>query len=137
MNNGLESLCEKILPPHFLIQPDSGAVQLEAASKESNSTQPVKFAIRPTIRNNNKLDRDQVIRTVADKVTELGQGKHTVDLKGYEKLILVDIYRNVVGMSVVGSEFETLKRFNLAELHASHFNDDTQDQREAKAEAVA
>ncbi|KIV82124.1 hypothetical protein PV11_04254 [Exophiala sideris] len=109
LNNGLESLCDEVLPPHF---------QVETMSKGC------KFAIRPTIRNNNKLDRDQVIRVVADKIGALGQGMHTVDLKGYDKLVLVDVYRNVVGMSVVGDEFEKLKRFNLAEIHASLLNGD-------------
>ncbi|KAK5446422.1 hypothetical protein LTS15_009761 [Exophiala xenobiotica] len=112
--NGLESLCDEVLPAHFKVQ----SVDPTAA------VQVCKFAIRPTIRNNNKLDRDQVIKVVADKVTALGNGKHTVDLKGYDKLILVDVYRNIVGMSVVGNEFESLKRFNLAEIHALHFDED-------------
>jgi tRNA acetyltransferase TAN1 len=69
----------------------------------------------------------------------VGDG-HKVDLSGYDLLILVEIYKvrtsrfavyllsdfsnsgyakiwqNIVGMSVVGSDFEKLKRFNLAEL---------------------
>lgn len=47
--------------------------------------------------------------------------EHKVDLKNYEKLILVDVYRNVVGMSVVGEAREhedQLRRFNLAEIYA-------------------
>jgi tRNA acetyltransferase TAN1 len=97
-----------------------------------------KFAIRPSIRNNKELTRDAVIKTVAAIV---GPG-HKVDLHGYDLLILVEIYKvcfrfvrscvlvapctpiltaadmrqNVVGMSVVGPDFEKLKRFNLEEL---------------------
>ena len=41
---------------------------------------------------------------------------HSVDLKNYDALILVDVYRNVLGMSVVGRDFDKLKRFNLAEI---------------------
>ncbi|KAI1625547.1 hypothetical protein EDD37DRAFT_308228 [Exophiala viscosa] len=111
LNNGLESLCDEVLPPQFQVEPDGNGSE--------TTINGCKFAIRPTIRNNNKLDRDQVIRVVADKIGAHGQGKHTVDLKGYDKLVLVDVYRNVVGMSVVGDEFEKLKRFNLAEIHAS------------------
>ncbi|KAL8900616.1 MAG: hypothetical protein Q9207_005611 [Kuettlingeria erythrocarpa] len=71
-----------------------------------------KYAIRPTIRNNHTMKRDDVIKRVADLV-----GKpHTVDLKHYDRLILVDIYRNVLGMSIVGSNYEDLKRYNLAEI---------------------
>jgi tRNA acetyltransferase TAN1 len=63
-----------------------------------------------------------------------------VDLSGYDLLILVEIYQvrkcgvnkkyvpfaetmksdgkqNVLGMSVVGADYEKLKRFNLEELH--------------------
>ncbi|KAK5223431.1 hypothetical protein LTR47_010163 [Exophiala xenobiotica] len=117
--SGLESLCDEVLPAHFKVQSDD-----PNAAIDQPAVQVCKFAIRPTIRNNNKLDRDQVIKVVADKVTALGNGKHTVDLKGYDKLILVDVYRNIVGMSVVGNEFESLKRFNLAEIHALHLDED-------------
>lgn len=48
-----------------------------------------KFAIRPNIRNNKDLTRDQVIKTVAAAV---GPG-HSVDLKDYDLLILVDVYK--------------------------------------------
>lgn len=99
LGGGLESLCSTILPPHFGLP------------------QPVcKFAIRPTVRNkNNQLDRDVVIKIVADEVAKLGD--HQVDLTNYDKCILIDVYRNVVGMSVVGKEYERLKRYNVAEIY--------------------
>lgn len=53
-----------------------------------------KFAIRPSIRNNKELTRDEVIRTVAAVV---GPG-HKVDLQGYDVLILVEIYKASLGM---------------------------------------
>lgn len=50
---------------------------------------PRQFAIRPTIRNHHTMKRDDIIKQVADLV-----GKpHTVDLKHYDRLILVDVYR--------------------------------------------
>ncbi|KAL2430275.1 hypothetical protein ABEF95_003295 [Exophiala dermatitidis] len=138
MPNGLEYLCDQILPAHFLIQPESvGETQSGPAPSETATNTPAKFAIRPTIRNNNKLNRDQIIQTVADKINALGRGQHTVDLNGYDKLVLVDVYRNVVGMSVVGSDYEKLKRFNLAELHASHFDGDKPEHPDEKAEPAA
>ena len=70
------------------------------------------FAIRPNIRSHNTLKRDQVIEIVAKAV---GPG-HKVNLKDYDKMILVDIFKNVVGMAVVDSDFDKLKRFNLAEI---------------------
>jgi tRNA acetyltransferase TAN1 len=117
LSDGLESLCNTVLPEHFQTNPRDA----EHPSNNDLNVQPCKFAIRPTIRNNNKINRDEIIQMVADKIAALGQGKHSVDLKGYDKLVLVDVYRNVVGMSVVGSDFEALKRFNLAEIHASRF----------------
>jgi len=122
MADGLNSLCDELLPTHFLVEEEAST---KPGPNDMGSPQSpgIKFAIRPTIRNNNKLDRDQVIQTVASKVETLGKKKHTVDLKGYDKLILIDVYRNIVGMSVVGSEFDTLKRFNLAEIHSSHFDE--------------
>ncbi|KIW27995.1 uncharacterized protein PV07_07687 [Cladophialophora immunda] len=123
LNDGLQSLCDEVLPKHFLIDVDSDDRNSSSKREDEHKHQPCKFAIRPTIRNNHKLNRDEVIRVVADKIATLGRGEHTVDLKGYDKLVLVEVYRNVIGMSVVGNEFETLKRFNLAEIHASHFDD--------------
>jgi len=96
LSGGLEQLCDVVLKPYF----HSGG-----PSK--------KFAIRPTIRNNNQLNGDTVIKTVASAV---GQS-HSVDLKNYDLLILVEVYRNICGMSVVGNEYEKLKRYNLAEIY--------------------
>jgi tRNA(Ser,Leu) C12 N-acetylase TAN1 len=50
---------------------------------------PQRFAIRPSLRNHNLLSRDEVIQTVARLV---GRG-HQVDLKYYDLLITVDIFK--------------------------------------------
>jgi tRNA acetyltransferase TAN1 len=47
----------------------------------------LQYAIRPTIRGNNKFKRDEVIKTVADAVGP----EHPVDLKNYDLMILVDV----------------------------------------------
>jgi hypothetical protein len=124
LNDGLESLCNQVLPKYFLVDSENEHDKANPGSDDTSPQTPCKFAIRPTIRNNNKLNRDEVIKIIADRIQALGKDKHKVDLKGYDKLVLVDVYRNVVGMSVVGSEFEKLKRFNLAELHATHLEED-------------
>jgi hypothetical protein len=54
----------------------------------ANARRP-KFAIRPSIRNNKEFLRDGVINTIAAAV---GPG-HKVDLKNYDLLILVEIYK--------------------------------------------
>ncbi|KAF2241975.1 THUMP domain-containing protein [Trematosphaeria pertusa] len=94
---GLEDVARKVLAPHF-----HGPDQVGK-----------KFAIRTSIRNNKEFAREDVIKRVAAAV---GPG-HKVDLSGYDLLILVEIYKNILGMSVVGSDFEKLKRYNIAELH--------------------
>lgn len=114
LNQGLQKACDEVLPVIF-------------GPKAGDQIKQFKFAIRPTIRNNDKLNRDEVIKTVADRVQELGRNMHSVDLKQYEKGILVEVYRGWVGMSVVDNNdnskhklgFEQLKRFNLAEIYAS------------------
>ncbi|KAI4618008.1 uncharacterized protein J4E87_008017 [Alternaria ethzedia] len=93
---GLEAVAKQVLAPHFHGSDQAGK----------------KFAIRPSIRNNKEFLRDGVINTIAAAV---GPG-HKVDLKNYDLLILVEIYKNVLGMSVVGPDFEQLKRFNIEEL---------------------
>lgn len=72
---GLEEAAKKALAPHF----------------HAEGTSSKTFAIRPSIRHHNKSDmnRDTVIQLVAGIV-----GKpHRVDLKAYELLILVEVYR--------------------------------------------
>lgn len=95
--NGLENVAQQVLAPHF----------------HGDDKGQKKFAIRTSIRNNKVFTRDDLIRKVAAAV---GPG-HKVDLHGYDLLIVVEIYQNILGMSVVGSDFEKLKRFNLSELH--------------------
>lgn len=53
-----------------------------------------KFAIRPTTRNCNLLSRDAIIKLVAERVVKEDNPKrHNVDLKGYDHLILVEVYK--------------------------------------------
>ncbi|PWW72140.1 hypothetical protein C7212DRAFT_302648 [Tuber magnatum] len=91
---GLEAVAKEVLPPHF-----------------HQGEECIKFAIKPTSRNHNYLKRDQIIKIVADVVGT----KHKADLKNPDLLILVDFYQSICGMSVV-KDWETLKKFNLAQL---------------------
>ncbi|CAO2656406.1 Nn.00g052090.m01.CDS01 [Neocucurbitaria sp. VM-36] len=109
---GLETVAKQVLAPHF-----HGPEQVGK-----------KFAIRPSIRNNKEFTRDEIIKSVAAAV---GPG-HKVDLKGYDLLILVEIYKNVLGMSVVGPDFERLKRFNLEELRQTVSTEDSKPKESVK-----
>ncbi|KAF7681561.1 hypothetical protein GT037_000537 [Alternaria burnsii] len=110
---GLEAVAKEVLAPHFhgAGQVGKKMMQPRRAKIFANARWP-KFAIRPSIRNNKEFLRDGVINTIAAAV---GPG-HKVDLKNYDLLILVEIYKNILGMSVVGPDFEKLKRFNIEEL---------------------
>ena len=191
MNDGIGKLCEEVLPPVF------GAEHGGAW----------KYAVRVTVRNNNQVSKDDIIKRIAGFVVALGRGEltlgardegaegerrrggntssedendeeseiqreekgkgkessekqreiteqpldvqtvkasapqaleHEVDLKKFEKLILVEVYRNVVGMSVVGEAKELeedLKRFNLAEIYAAGRKQTEEDKEEGKEAA--
>ncbi|KAK5159200.1 hypothetical protein LTS14_002342 [Recurvomyces mirabilis] len=93
---GVEKVALEVLAPHFHQEPFVAR----------------KFAIRPNLRNHNVLSRDSIIKQIASLV---GQG-HEVDLKDYDLLIIVEVYKNVCGVSVVDNSFEQLRRFNLAEI---------------------
>ena len=114
LSQGLEKICEDVLPKHFGPGEDERVISTT-------------FAIRPSIRNNDKLDRDAVIKLVATHVQDIGNGQHKVDLKYYKKGVLVEVYRGWVGICVVDNTgtgpyekgYEGLKRFNLAEIYAN------------------
>lgn len=98
----LEKLCDIVLGPEF---------------HQKEGQKPLKYAIRPTLRNFDGLTRDEVIQTVASRV---GQDHgHSVDLKNYDKIILVDCFKASIGMSVV-DEYEDLSRFNIEMLWERH-----------------
>ncbi|KAK4099927.1 hypothetical protein N658DRAFT_497911 [Parathielavia hyrcaniae] len=95
---------------------DSGR---EEEQEDPDKKKPFTFAIRPTIRNHSNLKRDVVINTVAGLINN---ERHTVNLGAPDKVILVDIYQTVCGMSVVDGDWDELKRFNLTELYSQARN---------------
>lgn len=72
-----------------------------------------RYKIEPSFRNHNALNRDIVIPEVADAISKAGQ--HTVDLKNYDVLVMVEVIRGYLGMSVV-RDWEKFRKFNLSEL---------------------
>ena len=59
------------------------------ADSSSDVTLMPQFAIRPTLRNHNVLTRDSVVKQLASII---GPG-HEVDLKNYELLVVVEIFK--------------------------------------------
>lgn len=139
--DNLKTLAPKVLGPHF--HTESGQ-------------QPVKFAIRPTIRNHNTLDRNELIRTVAEAVGH--DHGHSVDLKKFDKMILVECFKvsiicreywraiesyiggsywrsnkSSLGMSVV-ENFNELEKFNIQQIYekVSKGDEENVEQNESK-----
>jgi tRNA acetyltransferase TAN1 len=141
MSGGIEELCEEVLPQVF--GPGWGPDDIEGeGGTEGEGAKGWRFAVRVTVRNNGAVKRDEVIKTVASKISQLGrereeESRHRVDLKGYQRLVLVEIYRNVVGMSVVDERYEELRRFNLAEIYADARRDLEGKEGDAKDEGGA
>lgn len=93
----LVKLAEKVLKPHF----------------HQQDQKPVSFAIQVTRRNFNTIEKDDIIKTIANCVGR--DHGHKVDLKKYEKLIMVECYKNNIGMSVV-SDYLRYEKFNLQQI---------------------
>ncbi|EER31456.1 conserved hypothetical protein [Candida tropicalis MYA-3404] len=95
----IRELAKKVLARHFHNEKDQ---------------KPIKFAIQVSKRNFNQLQSDGIIKAVAEAV---GQNHgHSVDLKTYEKLIIVECYKNSVGIGVA-DDFLKFSRFNLQQIY--------------------
>lgn len=94
----VKKLARRVLGPHFHQETDQ---------------QPFKFAIQVSKRNFNALEKPELIRTIAECVGR--DHGHSVDLKKYDKLILVECYKSNIGMSVVDN-YDKLEKFNLQQI---------------------
>ncbi|TVY49196.1 tRNA acetyltransferase [Lachnellula occidentalis] len=113
---GLEELGKTVLEEYFELAEkkttEGSEDNAEITKEEEPERTSYSYAIRPTIRNHNTLKRDGVIKQIASSIADV----HKVNLTKPDKVILVEIYQTICGMSVVGDDWEALKRFNLAEL---------------------
>ncbi|PVH89009.1 hypothetical protein DL98DRAFT_508842 [Cadophora sp. DSE1049] len=111
---GLQDLGSTVLQKHFHMSADATEEPTSGEERASEDIPNSSYAIRPTTRAHTApLKRDLVIKSIADSISNV----HKVDLTTPDKVILVEIFQSVCGMSVVGSDWEALKRFNLAELY--------------------
>ncbi|TVY84765.1 tRNA acetyltransferase TAN1 [Lachnellula suecica] len=116
---GLEDVAKAVLGEYFKLAKKNDSEEVRDSQEDVKQDESSKtdysvrcYAIRPTIRNHNTLKRDVVINQIASSIADV----HKVNLTTPDKVILVEIYQTVCGMSVVGSDWEALKRFNIAEL---------------------
>ncbi|KAK2003080.1 THUMP domain-containing protein [Colletotrichum falcatum] len=72
------------------------------------------YAIRPSIRSNSSLDRDELISQIAKAINP----RHKVNLTNPDKVVLVDVFQSFCGMSVIESgDWDGLKKLNVNELY--------------------
>lgn len=99
----IKKLAQRVLLPHF-----------------GNNEKALKFAININRRNFATIDKMDIIKCVAAEVGE----PHSVDLKKPDKLILIECFKNNVGMSVVGGAiYEQFFKFNLQQIFEKSEND--------------
>lgn len=111
----LIKLAQRVLAPHF----------------HQDETKAYKFAIDITRRNFNTLDKMEMIKQIASEVGKNGQLKHTVDLKNFDKLVLVECFKNNIGMSVVNADYRTkFKKYNVQQLYEAKFEENAKKENE-------
>jgi tRNA acetyltransferase TAN1 len=103
----LSRLAEIVLKPHF---------------HKEEGQEPYTFAIKVSTRNFNTLTKGEIIQKVAESIGR--DHGHKVDLKKYDKLILVECFKNNIGMSVVNN-YEKYQKFNLQQIFEKQLNDET------------
>ena len=136
LNKGLDEVCNQVLPRHFAVGQSDGKSNdtdnkvEEGHGNHAGKSEPYakaestgcRYKIDVTRRQSDHLSREEIIESVAGHVSRIGSGQHNVDLKTWEKLILVEVYRGIVGMSVIDIGYQEwegkLKRGNLAEVYA-------------------
>lgn len=105
----LIKLAERVLAPHF---------------HNGDKQQSFKFAVEVTRRNFNSLERLDIINQIVSCVLQKGKYKHQVDLKNYDKLILVECFKSNIGMSVVDGDYATeYKKYNVQQIYEKKLKD--------------
>ncbi|SCU88083.1 LANO_0D01046g1_1 [Lachancea nothofagi CBS 11611] len=114
----LSKLSQQVLKDHF----------------HEAGTPPLKFAVEVTRRNFNTIEKLDIIKEVAKQVGKDGQLEHKVDLKNYDKLVLVECFKNNIGMSVVDSDYrEQYKKYNIQQIFEAKLKKEILDKQSLEA----
>ncbi|ONH69074.1 tRNA acetyltransferase TAN1 [Cyberlindnera fabianii] len=101
----VEKLAKRVLAPHF---------------HKDQGQEPHTFAIKVSARNFNSIPKGDILQKVAQCVGK--DHGHKVDLKKYEKLILVECFKNNIGMSVV-DDYDKYQKYNLQQIFEKNAGD--------------
>ncbi|TLD17203.1 uncharacterized protein PgNI_01618 [Pyricularia grisea] len=132
-DKGFIEVCQKVLPQHFkMSEASQDAEEADIAAddrikvqspeeakkedKEQSTPPECTYAIRLSTRNQCPLKRDDVIKGIASLIDDQ---RHKVNLTKPDKVILVDMFQNLYGMSVVDGDWDDLKRFNISEIYSA------------------
>lgn len=103
----LIKLADEVLKPHF---------------HDPNNEQTYKFAVEVTRRNFNKIDKMDIIKQIVKQVSQNGKYEHKVDLKQYDKLVLVECFKSNIGISVVDGDYLTkYRKYNVQMIYEDKF----------------
>ncbi|CCF60344.1 hypothetical protein KAFR_0J02800 [Kazachstania africana CBS 2517] len=106
----ITKLIEKVVLPRFHEQKDPKAL---------------KFAVEINRRNFSTIPKMDIINQVVKMITKGGEYPHKVDLKEYDFLVIVECFKNNVGMSVVNSDYvKKYRKYNLQQIYQAKFKDD-------------
>lgn len=105
----LIKLAERVLAPHF---------------HNGDTQQGFKFAVEVTRRNFNALERLDIIKQIVLCVVQNSKYKHEVDLKNYDKLVLVECFKSNIGMSVVDGDYtRKYRKYNVQQIYEKKLKD--------------
>lgn len=111
---GLQRCLDKVLPHEF-----------DGPAKS--------YKIEPNFRSHNALNRDMIIPDIASAITKFGP--HTANMKDYDVLVMVEVLRGFLGVSIV-RDWEKLRKYNLSEIYTSSMKAiDHAVEREAQSQA--
>ena len=114
----LTKLAEQVLSPHFHLE------------KYESEGQGIKFSIELNRRNFTAVSRDDIQSKLIQFVCQNGRYKHKIDYKNYDKLIMVECYKNNIGMSVVAGDYRNkFRKYNVQQIFESKFKDEENQQK--------
>ncbi|CCH42573.1 THUMP domain-containing protein 1 [Wickerhamomyces ciferrii] len=103
----LTKLAKHVLAPHF--------------HQDKEIQKPLSFAVKVSSRNFNTIEKMDIITKIAECVGR--DHGHKVDLKKFDKLILVECFKNNIGMSVVNN-YEKYQKYNLQQIFEKQLKED-------------
>ncbi|KAG0256447.1 THUMP domain-containing protein 1 [Mortierella polycephala] len=106
----IETMADRVLKPYF----------------HAENQQPTTFKVIPKIRHNDKVDREVLLRLLANSA---GRGEnHKVDMNSPRFIILAEVIKSICFMSVV-KDYDSLKKYNIQSIFEAAQKKDGQEKK--------